>query len=167
MAPPLVTRSFRVARDPRWASVRARILERDQNTCQCCGAVAVCVDHVLPHSFGGPDSDENLVAACKSCNSAVSNKVFDSFQQKKTWLAEGGTARAERRERKHRRRHSFCACGYLFEPGVDGATTVLCPWCAAVDARRPIPASLQYRHHADGLEGIGVVVPIRPRLRRR
>ena len=33
------------------------------------------VDHVEPHSIGGSDNPENLVIACRDCNSRKGNKV--------------------------------------------------------------------------------------------
>jgi hypothetical protein len=167
MSPDSIVYPIRTLRSTRWVSIRARILERDDWTCQYCGEPAVCVDHILAFSLGGSDADYNLRASCAVCNHDARNRRFDSFEQKKAWLDSTVDYRAARREREYRRRHSFCACGIQFEPGVQGATAVLCPWCAAVDARRPIPAALEYQAHADGLEGVGVVIPIRPRTRRR
>jgi 5-methylcytosine-specific restriction protein A len=55
----------------RWQATRQRILERDHFTCQYCGAGGeLVVDHIVCRSAGGSDADENLVAACKSCNEA-------------------------------------------------------------------------------------------------
>ncbi len=52
--------------------LRIRILERDNYTCQYCGAqaphVRLHVDHVLPRSRGGDDSPGNLLTACQACN---------------------------------------------------------------------------------------------------
>lgn len=50
---------------------RKRILERDAYRCRYCGGHKdLCVDHVVPESQGGSDDDENLVCACRSCNSS-------------------------------------------------------------------------------------------------
>ena len=54
----------------RWRNTRARILYRDQWTCQCCGAPATHVDHVRPVLFGGTDDEANLQALCVNCNMA-------------------------------------------------------------------------------------------------
>lgn len=49
---------------------RQNIFKRDGNKCQYCGAVQdLTLDHVLPRSRNGKSSWENLVTACKSCNS--------------------------------------------------------------------------------------------------
>ena len=57
---------------------RFAIFKRDNFTCVYCGYVGVSsgqeagsdlhVDHVIPSSKGGTDSDENLVCACGPCN---------------------------------------------------------------------------------------------------
>jgi 5-methylcytosine-specific restriction endonuclease McrA len=49
---------------------RQNIFRRDRFTCQYCGVgTELTIDHVLPRSRGGPSSWENLVTACKLCNS--------------------------------------------------------------------------------------------------
>jgi len=52
---------------------RRNILIRDNFQCQYCGvrgdARSLTIDHVMPLSRGGPWSWENLVVACKRCNS--------------------------------------------------------------------------------------------------
>lgn len=51
---------------------RFEVLRRDGHICQYCGEkapdVTLHVDHVVPVSLGGSDKPENLVAACKDCN---------------------------------------------------------------------------------------------------
>lgn len=49
---------------------RRAVFARDDHVCQYCGAVAECIDHVHPRSKGGPHSWENVVACCRSCNTA-------------------------------------------------------------------------------------------------
>lgn len=61
----------------RWRRRRPWILARDGYRCRVpdftadgssCGAPATEVDHIVPESLGGDDSDGNLRAACKPCN---------------------------------------------------------------------------------------------------
>ena len=48
---------------------RSMIYERDEHTCQYCGAKKnLSIDHVIPRCRGGEDTWENLVVACSSCN---------------------------------------------------------------------------------------------------
>ncbi len=54
----------------RWRKIRQRILERDQYTCQACGADGNTVDHIVPRSMNGTDDDYNLQCLCSRCNSA-------------------------------------------------------------------------------------------------
>jgi 5-methylcytosine-specific restriction endonuclease McrA len=54
----------------RWKQLRLRILMRDGYECAYCGETADTVDHVISRASGGDMWDaENLVAACKRCNS--------------------------------------------------------------------------------------------------
>lgn len=53
----------------RAALSRRGVFIRDDFTCQYCGRVAENVDHVVPRSRGGPHEWENVVAACRRCNS--------------------------------------------------------------------------------------------------
>lgn len=46
------------------------VLARDRHICHWCHAPADTVDHVRPKVLGGTDELPNLVAACRSCNSA-------------------------------------------------------------------------------------------------
>ena len=49
---------------------RQNIFRRDGNKCQYCGSGRdLTLDHVMPRSRGGRSSWDNLVTACKGCNS--------------------------------------------------------------------------------------------------
>lgn len=48
---------------------RRAVFARDDNRCQYCGAAAENIDHVVPRSRGGQHVWENVVAACRFCNS--------------------------------------------------------------------------------------------------
>lgn len=59
--------------------LRYKILKRDRNTCQSCGArapeVELEVDHIIPISKGGKEFDEkNLTTKCRDCNRGKSDK---------------------------------------------------------------------------------------------
>ncbi len=53
-------------------TIREYIIEREMpNCCIYCGAKRdLSYDHLIPLSRGGPDTPDNLVLACKSCNSS-------------------------------------------------------------------------------------------------
>lgn len=78
-AEPSVVRLGRYVRVPcprRRALNRRAVFLRDDHTCQYCGAEAESIDHVIPRSRGGEHSWENVVAACKRCNSAKRDRFL-------------------------------------------------------------------------------------------
>jgi 5-methylcytosine-specific restriction endonuclease McrA len=66
----------RVPYRARAALTRRAVFARDGWSCQYCGAPAENVDHVIPRSRGGPHSWENVVAACRRCNSRKENRLL-------------------------------------------------------------------------------------------
>ena len=71
---PRVLHLQRYERTPRTSVrlTRANLMLRDDGQCQYCarrpGHRELNVDHVLPRSRGGPDTWDNLVISCRSCN---------------------------------------------------------------------------------------------------
>lgn len=57
------------------ALTRRAVFARDGWACQYCGNAAENMDHVLPKSRGGPHSWDNVVAACRRCNSRKENRL--------------------------------------------------------------------------------------------
>lgn len=53
---------------------RRAVLVRDNFECQYCGRGAENVDHVVPKSRGGGHTWDNVVAACRPCNSRKENR---------------------------------------------------------------------------------------------
>ena len=56
---------------------RRAVFARDEWTCQYCGATAENLDHVVPRSRGGAHSWDNVVAACRRCNSRKENRLIE------------------------------------------------------------------------------------------
>ncbi len=56
---------------------RKNIIKRDRHTCQYCGdrEGPMTVDHVIPKSFGGADTWENMVCACEGCNNKKGGRL--------------------------------------------------------------------------------------------
>ncbi|MFV1989911.1 MAG: HNH endonuclease, partial [Acidimicrobiales bacterium] len=76
---PLVLRLRHYVKVPhfRRAPLSARaVLVRDNFECQYCAADADGIDHVHPRSRRGEHAWENVVAACRSCNSAKGDKLL-------------------------------------------------------------------------------------------
>lgn len=65
---------------------RYRVLERANHSCFYCSAPADIADHYHPLAKGGPDTEENMVAACQPCNAQKSDRTPDDFMHS-DWLA--------------------------------------------------------------------------------
>jgi 5-methylcytosine-specific restriction endonuclease McrA len=75
---PTVIRLRRYVRVPyrrRIALSRRAVFARDLNRCQYCGDGAENLDHVVPRSRGGTHTWENVVAACRPCNTRKGNRT--------------------------------------------------------------------------------------------
>jgi hypothetical protein len=59
------------------STLRNRVMMLDNFTCVYCGyrGADVTVDHFIPESLGGPDIEQNLVAACGLCNSRKADRA--------------------------------------------------------------------------------------------
>jgi 5-methylcytosine-specific restriction endonuclease McrA len=78
LAAPSVVRLRRFVQVPyrrRAALSRRGVFIRDGHQCQYCGRAAENVDHVLPRSRQGPHEWENVVAACRRCNSRKKDRT--------------------------------------------------------------------------------------------
>jgi 5-methylcytosine-specific restriction endonuclease McrA len=67
-------------------AMRVRIIERDNSTCYMCKRKLpfeeVTLEHVIPRSRGGDDSEANLKVACEPCN----NRKGDRLPEECEWL---------------------------------------------------------------------------------
>jgi len=56
---------------------RKNIIRRDSHRCQYCGTThpPITVDHVIPKAQGGPDTWDNLTAACIRCNNRKGDRT--------------------------------------------------------------------------------------------
>jgi hypothetical protein len=57
--------------------LKARVLKRDNYTCQYCGfkGVIMIAEHVIPYVKGGVGRDYNVVSSCDTCNMKKMSKV--------------------------------------------------------------------------------------------
>tara|TARA_B110000014_G_scaffold195789_1_gene144819 strand:+ start:297 stop:830 length:534 start_codon:yes stop_codon:yes gene_type:complete len=62
---------------------RKNLLIRDNFCCQYCFSKShLTVDHIIPKEKSGPDTWENLIVACSSCNSKKGNKTPQEARMK-------------------------------------------------------------------------------------
>ena len=55
---------------------RRAVFARDSARCQYCAAPAESIDHVVPRSKGGEHVWENVVAACRPCNTRKRDRML-------------------------------------------------------------------------------------------
>jgi len=55
---------------------RRAIFARDGGRCQYCAGPAESIDHVVPRSRGGLHAWENVVAACRACNTRKRDRLL-------------------------------------------------------------------------------------------
>jgi hypothetical protein len=59
---------------------RVTVYSRDNNLCVYCGSSkSLCLDHLYPVRLGGDDNIDNLVTACKKCNSGKSGRTVEQI----------------------------------------------------------------------------------------
>lgn len=64
------------------SKVRAYIFERDEYSCNRCGATdRLAIDHIHPVSKGGTNDIENLQILCHACNSQKGNRPYQPLKQ--------------------------------------------------------------------------------------
>ena len=64
---------------------QARVFERHGRFCHYCGSQSSLVlDHIVPKSRGGCNSEHNLIPCCFSCNSSKGVKEYQDFLE---WMA--------------------------------------------------------------------------------
>jgi 5-methylcytosine-specific restriction endonuclease McrA len=81
---------------------RRAVFARDRDRCQYCAGRAENLDHVVPRSRGGDHTWENVVAACRSCNTRKGDRTPDEAglvlldvpraPRRNGWLLIGGVA---------------------------------------------------------------------------
>lgn len=58
---------------------RRAVFARDGHVCQYCGGHADSIDHVTPRSRGGANTWDNVVAACRPCNTKKRDRLLSEL----------------------------------------------------------------------------------------
>lgn len=85
IAEPSVVRLSYYVKVPYQARValnRRAVFARDGHRCQYCGASAENIDHVVPRSKGGLHAWDNVVAACRPCNTRKRDRLLEDSGMK-------------------------------------------------------------------------------------
>lgn len=89
--------SHAIYRSKTYQRLRLATLTAAAWQCAYCGDRATTADHVIPHSQGGASTPDNLVAACRRCNTSKGARTLTA------WIASGCApqqARATAQQRK-------------------------------------------------------------------
>lgn len=69
-------------------TIRYEVMKRAGFKCECCGAmpdkdnnVILTVDHIIPLTDGGTNTEDNLQCLCKRCNRGKSSFYTDNFRK--------------------------------------------------------------------------------------
>jgi 5-methylcytosine-specific restriction endonuclease McrA len=66
-----------------WNDLRAQVIDRDNWTCQYCGASELesphC-DHIVPLIAGGTNDLDNLACACRECNTGKGGRTLEQWR---------------------------------------------------------------------------------------
>ena len=86
---------------PSTVSVKRKVIyERDGNKCLKCGSVEnLTIDHIMPLSKGGNNSNNNLQTLCAECNMSKGIKFAD-YRADKSIPPPPMLTRAERKRKK-------------------------------------------------------------------
>lgn len=68
---------------------------RDGLACAYCGSgvedgVKLTLDHIVPYSLGGGNTENNLVTCCAKCNSSRGNRPVELFAEKVAGYIDNG-----------------------------------------------------------------------------
>ena len=96
-------------------AMRAYIWSKTEGRCYYCGLflehkTTFCIDHVIPQIKGGGDEFENVVPACRSCNSTKGTKQIEEFRFHK---------RMQKYEKQNGVWFTLQQVGYLRDVGVE------------------------------------------------
>lgn len=101
-------------------------LERlvDGEFCQYCGQAAQTYDHLWPRAQGGPDSTDNLVPVCRSCNANKSDSTLEEWIDRLSHSLEAAQT-PERELRTHLRLRGARRALRMFPwPGIEPEPTL-------------------------------------------
>lgn len=78
-------------------SVRAQVLERDEESCRNCGVsvtpnkeegISFALHHLIPFSAGGPDHPDNLITLCTDCHRDAHARMNSIVEERPDLVAE-------------------------------------------------------------------------------
>lgn len=111
---------------------------------------SLCIDHIIPVSYGGNDEIENLVPSCNRCNLTASDKVFNDVYHKRQYILAN---------RKKKLTHAMCsACLLPYQYRIDSPSLVLCAECYDAEYGTNYAQGKGWASWIDDLEAAGYFV---------
>ena len=106
---------------------------KDDRECAYCGRPADSKDHLIPRMRNGPEAAENVVQACRSCNSSKGSR--DVFE----WAASKGFFPLEIVKRYVRLAWRWCDRNGLLDRTVEELRAAHPPFVVDIDWRSELP----------------------------
>jgi len=75
---------------PKLAKKRFRQAIYDSWDCKCgyCGEEATSLDHIIPRFKSGPSNRNNLMPACRRCNTSKASEHMEAWYKKQEYFSE-------------------------------------------------------------------------------
>ena len=109
---------------------------------------ATTVDHVVPYSWDSDNNIDNLVPSCTLCNLIASNKVFECFEDKRTYILS---------RRKGESKRTICTdCLLPYAYLEHSPSLFLCPECYDFQYDTEYSKSPQWKNWLKTLELAGI-----------
>ena len=111
--------------------VREQLLNRYNRMCVYCGEAATEIDHIRPYSWDQNNDEDNLIASCRICNAIASDLMFDTFNEKWSYINARRNPDDEKIDTPELGIPRVClVCGVSYKSGFSGSNYIECPLCA-------------------------------------
>jgi 5-methylcytosine-specific restriction endonuclease McrA len=154
----IMSRQKRVLTYKKWWD---ELVEMYGNVCFYCNKeIATTIDHVVPYSWDGDNSIENLVPACALCNCIAGDKMFESVIQKRAHIMS--------RRDKYKNKRAICTeCLSPYSYRIHSPSLFLCAYCYDMEYSTNFSASKSWRQWTYELSDAGIMFAAHQKTKER